>query len=78
MLAQNPNYGVKSYVTEPTTGIKFWSTTFPDGPATGWGSLNSVGGYTFGLALPETAVATDFPDYLGLIVSEKVKMQYLS
>jgi len=78
VVAQNPNYGVKSYVTEPTTGIKFWSTTFPDGPATGWGSLNSVGGYTFGLALPETAVATDFPDYLGLIVSEKVKKQYLS
>jgi len=68
VLAQNPNYGVKGYYTEPNTGINFWATTFPNGTATGWGSTNSLGGYTFGLALPENAATVNSADYLGLLV----------
>lgn len=67
-LAQDPTYGVKGYLTEPVTGITFWTTTFPNGTLGGWGSLYSNGGYTFGIALPENAATVDSADYIGILV----------
>jgi cellobiose dehydrogenase (acceptor) len=55
--------------TEPNTGITFYTSYEQNGTNTGWGSTTSLGGYTWGIALPPSAATTDFPDYIGLLVS---------
>lgn len=56
--------------TDPETGIVFntWSAT--DGPiqGEGYGSV-SLGGFTFGMALPSDALTVDANEFIGYLVS---------
>lgn len=65
------DFAAHGMYTEPNTGITFYTSYELDGPITGGGefSMTSVGGFTFGMALPESAATTDFHDYIGLVVS---------
>ena len=59
------------YYTEPNTGITFYTSYEPNGTIVGDGEFSEVswGGYTFGIALPPSALTVDSFDYIGLIVS---------
>ena len=61
--------------TEPTTGIKFYTSYAMDGTVEGDGifSMVSKGGYLFGIALPERATTVDVFDYIGIVVSQFLK-----
>lgn len=65
------DFAAHGYYTEPNTGITFYTSTEVNGTIVGDGefSLVSLGGYTFGMALPPSALTTDSYDYIGLIVS---------
>lgn len=68
MLGQDfANHG---YYTEPNTNITFYTSFQTDGPVVGGGlfTMTSRGGFTFGIALPESAVTDDSYDYIGLLV----------
>ncbi|TAQ89554.1 cellobiose dehydrogenase [Chlorociboria aeruginascens] len=56
--------------TDPTTGIVFYTSVEVDGTFSGDGEFTTttVGGYTFGLALPENALTVDSYEYIGLII----------
>lgn len=47
--------------TDPGTGITFGQYNIPE-PYT-------TGGFTWGIALPPEAATTNYPDYIGMIVS---------
>ena len=57
-------------ITEPTTGITFYTSSEANGAVTGDGefSTTSVGGFTHGVALPGNAATVDATEYIGLIV----------
>jgi hypothetical protein len=57
--------------TEPSTGITFYTSSEANGTITGDGELSTVswGSFTFGMALPSTALTVDTHEYIGLIVS---------
>jgi cellobiose dehydrogenase (acceptor) len=61
--------------TEPNTNISFYTSYEPDGSDPNGFSTASIGGYTFGIALPPSAATVDFYDYIGLIVSFIFKNQ---
>lgn len=65
------DFAAHGYYTEPNTGITFYTSSEVNGTIVGDGefSLVSEGGYTFGMALPPSALTTDSYDYIGLIVS---------
>lgn len=65
------DFALHGYYTEPNTGITFYTSNEVNGTIVGDGELSwvSQGGYTFGMALPPSALTTDSYDYLGLIVS---------
>jgi cellobiose dehydrogenase (acceptor) len=54
---------------EPNTNITFYTAFEPNGTDPQGFSQASIGGYTFGIALPPSAATVDFYDYIGLIVS---------
>lgn len=58
--------------TEPATGIQFYTSYQTNGLITGSGynSMVSDGGFTFGMTLPPTALTVDSNEYIGLIVSK--------
>lgn len=62
---------VHGYYTEPTTGIIFYTSSEPNGTVIGDGFFSpvSLGGFTWGIALPEDAMTVDSYDYIGLLVS---------
>ena len=62
------------YYTEPNTGITFYTSYEPNGTIVGDGEFSEVswGGYTFGIALPPSALTVDSFDYIGLIVSFEI------
>ncbi|EMR89102.1 putative cellobiose dehydrogenase protein [Botrytis cinerea BcDW1] len=64
------DFAAHGYYTEPNTGITFYTSTEVNGTIVGDGefSLVSLGGYTFGMALPPSALTTDSYDYIGLII----------
>ena len=68
MLAQD--FATHGTYTEPNTGIIFYTSTEANGTVTGDGEFSetSLGGFTFGIALPENALTVDSFDYIGLIV----------
>jgi len=71
VFAQDPNYGRKGYFTEPVADIKPRTTNLTDGTiggGDGEGSLNSLRGYTLGVALPENAATVNSTDCIGLLV----------
>jgi hypothetical protein len=57
--------------TEPSTGITFYTSNQANGTITGDGdeSRVSLGGFTFGMALPGNALTVNSYEYIGLIVS---------
>jgi len=59
------------YYTEPNTGIIFYTSSEANGAVQGDGEFSTVslGGYTFGIALPANAMTVDATDYIGLLVS---------
>lgn len=66
------DFAVHGTYTEPTTGIKFYTSVETDGEIEGDGELSKVskGSYTFGMALPENASTVDSHEYIGLIVGD--------
>ncbi|CAG8953832.1 hypothetical protein HYFRA_00006724 [Hymenoscyphus fraxineus] len=64
------DFATHGMYTEPNTGITFYTSYQQDGPITGGGefSMTSVGGFTFGMALPPSAATTDYYDYIGLVI----------
>jgi cellobiose dehydrogenase (acceptor) len=58
--------------TEPNTNITFFMSVEDDGPVSGDGEFSetSVGGFKFGIALPENAATVNVTEYIGLIVSD--------
>ena len=64
------------YYTEPSTGITFYTSYEPNGTIVGDGEFSEVswGGYTFGIALPPSALTVDSFDYIGLIVSFEFRL----
>jgi cellobiose dehydrogenase (acceptor) len=67
VLAQD--FAQHGMFTEPNTNITFYTSYEPDGSDPNGFSSASIGGYTFGIALPPSAATVDFYDYIGLIVS---------
>lgn len=61
---------VHGYYTEPVTGITFYTSSEPNGTVIGDGFFSpvSLGGFTWGIALPESALTVDSYDYIGLLV----------
>ncbi|OTB00393.1 cellobiose dehydrogenase protein [Hypoxylon sp. CI-4A] len=57
--------------TDPDTGIIFDAWVVPD-TADGGSGISIPGGFTFGLALPEDALATDADEFIGYIVSSSI------
>jgi cellobiose dehydrogenase (acceptor) len=57
--------------TEPNTKFTFFISTEADGPVSGDGEFSetTLGGYTYGVALPGNAATVDATEYIGLIVS---------
>jgi cellobiose dehydrogenase (acceptor) len=55
--------------TEPNTNMTFYTSVEKDGAVSSGFSTSSVGGFTYGIALPPSAVTKDSYDYIGLIVS---------
>lgn len=58
------------YYTEPNTGITFYTSNEANGTVEGDGEFSevSLGGYTWGIALPENALTVDSYDYIGLFI----------
>ncbi len=58
------------FYTEPNTGIAFYTSNQANGTITGDGdeSRVSLGGFTFGIALPGNALTVNSYEYIGLIV----------
>lgn len=58
--------------TEPNTGFTFFISTEADGAVSGDGEFSetTLGGYTYGVALPANAATVDSTEYIGLIVSK--------
>lgn len=74
VLAQGPDVAVHGYYIEPNTGITFYTSSAIDGPYEGDDfSPTSVGGFTFGMALPPSALTVNSYDYIGLIVRRDPK-----
>jgi cellobiose dehydrogenase (acceptor) len=69
--ASAQDFATHGLYTEPNTGITFYTASETNGTITGDGELSTVswGGFTFGLALPPTALTVDTHEYIGLIVS---------
>ncbi len=69
ILAQD--IATHGYYTEPNTGITFYTSSEPNGTIAGDGEMSpvSLGGFTFGIALPPNALTVDTHEYIGLIVS---------
>jgi hypothetical protein len=67
-LAQD--YATHGTFTEPNTGISFYTSIEANGAISGDGDMStvSVGGFTFGIALPGNAATVDSYEYIGLIV----------
>jgi cellobiose dehydrogenase (acceptor) len=65
-LAQD--YATHGMYTEPTTGISFYTSMEADGASTGSFTTTTLGGFTFGMALPGNAATVDSYEYIGLIV----------
>lgn len=70
VLAQDDVASHGTY-TEPNTGITFYTSNQANGTITGDGdeSRVSLGGFTFGIALPGNALTVNSYEYIGLIVS---------
>ncbi|KAF4631847.1 cellobiose dehydrogenase [Cudoniella acicularis] len=68
VLAQD--FATHGFFTEPNTNITFYTSFQQNGSISGDGefSQTSVGGFTFGIALPGNAVTVDSYDYIGLII----------
>ncbi|TVY84745.1 Cellobiose dehydrogenase [Lachnellula suecica] len=68
VLAQD--FATHAVYKEPNTGITFFTSNEADGAVSGDGefSMTSVGGFTFGLALPQNALTVDSYEYIGLII----------
>ncbi|KFY02053.1 hypothetical protein O988_02378 [Pseudogymnoascus sp. VKM F-3808] len=64
---------VHGYYTEPVTGIIFYTSSEPNGTVIGDGFFSpvSLGGFTWGIALPENAMTVDSYDYIGLLVGSR-------
>jgi len=73
VLAQD--FATHGMYTEPTTGISFYTSVEGNGAVTGDGefSQTSVGGFTFGVALPGDAATVDSSEYIGIIVCSRNK-----
>lgn len=57
--------------TDPKSGIQFYTSYEVNGTITGSGEMSTVslGGFTFGMALPADAATKDASEYIGYIVS---------
>ncbi len=68
--ASAQDFATHGVYTEPNTGITFYTSSEINGTITGDGELSTVswGGFTFGMALPPTALTIDTHEYIGLIV----------
>jgi cellobiose dehydrogenase (acceptor) len=78
-LAQD--FAVHGTFTEPATGISFYTSVETNGTIEGDGDLSTVslGGFTFGIALPGNAATVDSHEYIGLIVriyQDSKRMRY--
>ncbi|KAF8856767.1 carbohydrate-binding module family 1 [Acephala macrosclerotiorum] len=69
VLAQDDVASHGTY-TEPNTGITFYTSNQANGTITGDGdeSRVSLGGFTFGIALPGNALTVNSYEYIGLII----------
>ncbi|OBT67703.1 hypothetical protein VE03_03484 [Pseudogymnoascus sp. 23342-1-I1] len=69
VIAQG-DVAVHGYYTEPVTGITFYTSSEPNGTVIGDGFFSpvSLGGFTWGIALPESALTVDSYDYIGLLI----------
>ncbi|CZR65777.1 probable cellobiose dehydrogenase [Phialocephala subalpina] len=69
VLAQDDVASHGTY-TEPNTGITFYTSNQANGTITGDGdeSRVSLGGFTFGMALPGDALTVNSYEYIGLII----------
>jgi cellobiose dehydrogenase (acceptor) len=65
-LAQD--YATHGMYTEPNTGISFYTSMEANGTSTGSFTTTTLGGFTFGMALPGNAATVDSHEYIGLIV----------
>lgn len=69
VLAQGPDVATHGYYTEPNTGIVFYTSSETDAAYAGDEfSTTTLGGFTFGIALPGNALTVDSYDYIGLII----------
>lgn len=69
VLAQGPDIATHGYYTEPNTGIIFYTSSETDAAYDGEDfASSSLGGFTFGIALPPNALTVNSYDYIGLIV----------
>lgn len=70
-VVEAQDVAVHGYYTEPATGIIFYTSSEPNGTVIGDGFFSpvSLGGFTWGIALPEDASTVDSYDYIGLLVS---------
>ncbi|TVY40768.1 Cellobiose dehydrogenase, partial [Lachnellula subtilissima] len=68
VLAQD--FAAHGTYTEPNTGIIFYTSYEVNGTVEGDGEFSevSLGGFTFGIALPENALTVDSFEYIGLII----------
>jgi cellobiose dehydrogenase (acceptor) len=69
VLAQGPDIATHGYFTEPNTGITFYTSSETDAAYGGDDfSSTTLGGFTFGIALPSDALTVNSYEYIGLIV----------
>lgn len=68
----------KARYTEPNTGITFWTAYQANGTVEGDGEFSTVslGGYAFGIALPENAATVNSYEYIGMLVSSSSTFKY--
>jgi cellobiose dehydrogenase (acceptor) len=67
--AQGPDIATHGTFTEPNTGIVFYTSSETNAAYEGEDfSSTSLGGFTFGIALPSNALTVDSSEYIGLIV----------
>ncbi|KAN0105813.1 cellobiose dehydrogenase protein [Hyaloscypha variabilis] len=64
------DFATHGLYTEPNTGITFYTSSETNGTISGDGEFSTVswGGFTFGMALPPTALTVDTHEYIGLII----------